>query len=500
LGIAITLIVAGCTPSQEATGGADVTPGVERDPSPSTKASGSAVDVSVGVLITPAESLDLDQYGEFTFQSASAVGLAPNALEQANQELARMSEPWIAEAVAENETQECLEGEERCGFFSLSLNWLPCDENLLCVQQVIDKVGVGMAISAPEVSAVRLDPSTGSNVTLDAFLGPESLADFLAALNETTSLVQRLNDSFFEDSPPNYDEESMPAWIPENGGIKVWYPKYEVGPGFLGIVEARFLPTSNGWASWVTQEGEEIPILEVSDGVDVPSGKQGVSPASDMVLVQVLSDLEWDLDPTWCRQVRLANGNPNWGVLDESSEAFDNPEMCVLSDSFSYVGKVNGKWRVLDYAGSDVDTCTVMREGLSAEGMPENAIEDFISEWGCLSDDEFGDIVDPSQEYEEPPAESVQQQPTVDLVEVPQIVGLFNKDAERALGRAGLGSMIQPQIGDPSIAAQTSNQCVVTSQNPVAGSQAERGSTVMAQMQCPNTGYNAPAAPQPWSG
>jgi len=455
--------------------------------------------IQPAIVIQPSESMNLSKYSEFNFESALSVGLDPEIATKADAVLANLSEPWVAEAAAENETQECLEGEAKCGFFELTLERLNCEANLLCVKNYVAKVGIGMATGSSSVKAVRIDSETGRDVSLSEFLGNEQTSNFIDALNETTELVQRANDSYFEDSPPNYSSESMPAWLPLLDGIHVWFPRYEVGPGYLGIVEVRLRSSGGGWNSWLIGESGEIAILSASNGDQSKSRKAGVTDADKFTLSRILSDIDWELDSNSCRNVELSNRNANWGILDQARDAPDNPVGCFLADSYAYVGKIEGRWRILDRSGSSVDSCSSLQEGLSGEGVPRNSIADFIEAKGCVPDEDPADDAAQGDWANESVVEQPRQ-PELNLVTVPQIVGMFNKDAERAMNSAGLQAMIMPQIGDPSIAAQTTNGCVVISQSPSAGAQVERGSRISAKMQCPNTGYQAPAPPQPYFG
>jgi len=218
----------------------------------------SPLTVEPGIVITPMKTLELDQYSEFTYQEASTVGLSPEATKVANGVLAAMTEPWVAEAVAENKTEECMEEEDKCGFFSLTLEWLPCEDGLLCVKQTVDKASIGMATGGSgSVSIVRLDPGSGADVSLDVLLGADGATDFLRALNETATLILKVNDMFYEERPPRYDLASLPAWLPESDGIRVWFPKYDVGPGALGIVEIVMRKTDDGYRGEPTPPREE---------------------------------------------------------------------------------------------------------------------------------------------------------------------------------------------------------------------------------------------------
>lgn len=340
-----------------------------------------------GVVIQPAQTLDLDQYSEFSFQEASTVGLSSSRAIVADALLTEMTSPWVMEAKAENETQECLSGESKCGYFSLTLEWLKCESNLLCVLQRVEKTGIGMATGFSSVDAIRINPVSGKDETLEMHLGENESNEFLLVLNETATEIQRTYGFYDPDNPPNYMSSSVPAWLPLADGIHVWFPKYDVAPGALGIVEARFQPSTKGWDSWVLTATAEVPVVATSSQQDKVEVEPGVTVADDFTLANILTDIEWNLDPIWCRQVSLSNRDADWGIFEASPDAYDNPELCTLSDSFSYIGKINGTWRFLNYPGSDVDYCSAITRGLSNEGAPRIAIKDFFEARDCQPDE-----------------------------------------------------------------------------------------------------------------
>lgn len=388
-------------------------------------------DVSVvppGIVIESQTRTDLSQYSEFIYDTASTVGLEPAAADSADSLLAALVDPWVKEAADENETQDCLPGETKCGYFSSTLTLLQCSDGLLCVQSNVAKAGIGMATGFANIEAVRIDPDSGRNISLREYLGDEDTSIFLSTLNESAELIQRINGFEFADESPNYSFLSIPAWLPLSDGIHVWFPKYELGPGYLGVVEVRLKQSGQGWDSWVMEESGELAILTVSDQGQTNSRKPGVTDADKATLARILSDISWDLDSIVCRKVQLSNRDSDWGILDQSPDAPDNLSGCFLADSFQYVGKINGKWRILDYPGSSVDYCSSIREGLEAEGVSSIAIKDFSKGRGCRSgveeDDQQELFVAPDEENwviePEPEPETVDSS-----VECSQVFGLY---------------------------------------------------------------------------
>lgn len=94
----------------------------------------------------------------------------------------------------------------------------------------------------------------------------------------------------------------------------------------------------------------------------------------------------------------------------------------------------------------------------------------------------------------DPPASAQEQ------VFVPQFIGLGNKTAESLAMRAGVFLTPTYTNTDPSLRAQALNLCAVVDQSPRAGSTIPRRGIVRVLLDCPLTGYDAPAPPAPWSG
>ena len=93
------------------------------------------------------------------------------------------------------------------------------------------------------------------------------------------------------------------------------------------------------------------------------------------------------------------------------------------------------------------------------------------------------------------------------LATVPNVIGLGNNDAARALQQSGLGMSRRFTNGDPSLAAQTNNGCTVVDQRPRGGSQVSSGTTITILIDCPMTnqggavgGYTGPPPPPAWTG
>lgn len=384
--------------------------------------------VPPGIVIESQTRTDLSQYSEFMYDTASTVGLEPAAAELADSLLAALVDPWVEEAAAENETQDCLAGESKCGYFSSTLDLLKCSDGLLCVKSNVDKSGIGMATGFANIEVIRIDPESGTSISLREYLGDEGTRIFLNALNKSAELIQRVNGAYFADESPNYSLLSIPSWLPLSDGIHIWFPKYELGPGYLGVVEVRLQQSDQKWESWVFEESGELAVLSVSNEGQTNSREPGVTNADRTTLARILSDISWDLDSLACRNVQLSNRDSNWGILDQSRDAPDNPAGCFLADSFQYVGKINGKWRILDYPGSSVDYCSSIREGLEAEGVSSIAIKDFSKGRECRSgveeDDQQELFVTPDEENwviePEPEPETVDSS-----VECAQVNGLY---------------------------------------------------------------------------
>lgn len=103
---------------------------------------------------------------------------------------------------------------------------------------------------------------------------------------------------------------------------------------------------------------------------------------------------------------------------------------------------------------------------------------------------------------DDPVPEGTEEPPTTaqDQVSVPRFIGLGNKTANSLAMSAGVYLVPSYTNTDPSLRAQALNLCLVVGQSPGAGSVLPRRGTVRVLLDCPLTGYDAPAPPQPWSG
>lgn len=452
----------GPEPEESARTSSSAEPSPVSEPSPTPSV--TSPDLKPAIVISPVQSVELSQYSEFTHQEASPVGLPPAAMATAQDVLSAMTVPWVEEARAANDTQECLEGEQKCGFFSLTLEWLPCEYGLLCVKQTVGKAGIGMATGEGGVSVVRIDPQTGEDTSLIDVLGAARTADFLAALNEAATLIQKSNDAYFEESPPTYDVSSVPAWLPTPDGVRVWFPRYALGPGSLGIVEILMRETSEGY------RGEPLP----------PSGEDLVSSFDGAYGFICESDTDY-LPRLMNRFADPYAVSVLQRLLADFTESGDSP---------IYAGEVSGQY--------DAETRQAVKRWQSLMAIEVD---------GLVGPRTWGTLQYQTCWHEEIPETS--QQPEggsgigdagTDVVQVPLLVGLLNKDAQRTAGLAGLGFTARALGGDPSVAAQATNGCVIVAQDPLPGAVVSRGALVQAEMLCPNTGYAAPGAPQPWTG
>lgn len=423
----------------------------------------SAIDPAI--VITPPTTMNLDQYFEFSYQEASTVGLNPEAAAIADGVLTSMTQPWVTEAVAENETQECMEGETQCGYFSLALEWMPCEADLLCVKQTLGKTGIGMATGGDFVSVVRIKPETGKDTSLDDFLGNVRASDFLSALNETATLIQKANDSYFEESPPRYDLKTLPSWLPASDGIHVWFPKYEVGPGALGIVEIVMREDEAGFRGEPTPPGEEDLITSYDTAYAF------ICESETDYLPRLTNRFA---DPYAVSALQMLLGDL---TLDRSSPI--------------YIGAVNGQY---DFKTREAVKQWQSLMNIEVDGLVGPRTWATIQYQTCWHEEEAPHSSSGSQ------GSQSNQGPGADVVQVPLLVGLMNKDAQSVASRAGLGFMARAQGGDPSIAAQVNNGCVIVAQDPAPGALVSRGATVQGLMICPSTGQNAPGVPPSWSG
>jgi hypothetical protein len=211
----------------------------------------------------------------------------------------------------------------------------------------------------------------------------------LVACSSDSSSNQSLNQLSNVGATGSSQMSTVRASLPLSDGIEnMWSPQYSVALGEQVEVDMRFeQTTSSPWNPRGVESRSRSLNLEADfqsrSSSLLGSKRPGVFTARPALLKKIVSDARSNKEPYWCQTVELSNRDPRWGIMDESNKARKNPDQCTLSDAFSFVGLVKGKWRLLEYPGSYVDNCSSFRNGLEKEGVSSRAISDFLTTFDC---------------------------------------------------------------------------------------------------------------------
>ena len=188
-----------------------------------------------GFTIEMHSRTDLQNYGQFTYMTATTKGLAPDAAARADERISGMVDAEVNHALAADDGA-CMEGEAKCGIFELTLAVLPCSGEFLCLKQDVNGAPVGSATSDQHVDVLVLDPVTGRAVDLSRFVPPEATERFLAAVNAEVADAQQQAGFYDPAYPTEVTEGDIAGWAPLADRIQIWFSRYSAGPGAMGAV------------------------------------------------------------------------------------------------------------------------------------------------------------------------------------------------------------------------------------------------------------------------
>lgn len=136
----------------------------------------------------------------------------------------------VSQWKAEDQTSECAQGEEQCGSFELNIEPVACKQ-YLCVSVVWGGAHVGAATGDEGQSTAVINITTGRAVDLEDVVGPSFTGPIKAAIRGW----QDSNGLARGDWPDSL--EGLAAWLPQSDGVHVFFEKYSIGPGAMGVPE-----------------------------------------------------------------------------------------------------------------------------------------------------------------------------------------------------------------------------------------------------------------------
>jgi hypothetical protein len=157
-----------------------------------------------------------------------------------------------------------------------------------------------MATSWSLIRTLVIEVSTGDAVALPEFLGSNVGSDFATLVSAEVATWQRAQglDEFFS---PGDSAPEIAAWLPGQGGVRVWFDRYEIGPGSAGSVEL-FIPLGTDGIG-----GNSPPGGAGDDTVREP----GFRTLAGAEKRRALGDLGVT-GPSRCFTVDVANSDPDW--------------------------------------------------------------------------------------------------------------------------------------------------------------------------------------------
>lgn len=187
------------------------------------------------VVVTD-HSLNVKKFKEFTYQTGQVVGLPAIAAKYASIAIASMVGKPVAFAKKANKGS-CLGKQKQCGYFVQTLTQDPCVDGFICVRQQWGLLAVGANSGQDVVNTLALGAQTGTAVGLATFVPAAQQKQFLASLNAAVTAQLKkeglAKDPFWK---PNLKMKDVTAWLPEPDGMHVWFDKYAVAPGYMGVV------------------------------------------------------------------------------------------------------------------------------------------------------------------------------------------------------------------------------------------------------------------------
>ena len=178
---------------------------------------------------------DLPRYTEFRYQTGRMSGVprpAAAAMDAAvNGSVAATVKVLAAQPAA------CTPASKPCGAVVITLRQPRCLPSLVCVAQQNWNLPPGANDSEAWMTTFAFDARTGRRLALDDVVPAarqQAAADAARASLQAQLKADGMNPSDW--SAPILPS-SLKAWLPEPDGVHVWFAKYAVAPGVMGIVE-----------------------------------------------------------------------------------------------------------------------------------------------------------------------------------------------------------------------------------------------------------------------
>ena len=176
------------------------------------------------------------RFQRFSYQDGSLAGLSADAARRATAAITATVDRGAAAAKRANR-HTCLGNAERCAYFVQTLSQRRCESGFVCVLSVSGLLASGANSGQDWADTFALDGRTGRAASLSQVVPSSQQPAFVSGVNaavESALAREGLgNDPFWK---PKIAFKDVRAWLPQSDGIHVWFDKYAVAPGYLGIV------------------------------------------------------------------------------------------------------------------------------------------------------------------------------------------------------------------------------------------------------------------------
>lgn len=210
-----------------------------------------AVVVSYRYVNQPTPSLSIAHhsltqvhgYSAFSFDSARTVNMAKASQTAADRAIARFVDIEVSQALqdepAGKSSTDCSKTSSRCGFFKQQLQEQSCSDEYFCLTQPVEWLPYRANDGHASVSTLVIDKATGNRVRLTDVVHADLQPDFLRKVRQDVATQLGSAGTRAKDTPSDISIEDITSWLPLPGGIDVWFAKFAVAPGALGVIRVH---------------------------------------------------------------------------------------------------------------------------------------------------------------------------------------------------------------------------------------------------------------------
>jgi hypothetical protein len=206
---------------------------------PSTTAFGAslaALGTVCATLNVTSHKQSVPRFQHFSFQDGNLTGLSPDGSQRATATMTAVVNRG-ATAAKRATRYTCLGSAKRCAYYVQTLSQRRCESGFVCVLSTSGLLASGANSGQDWADTFVFDGRTGQPVLLSQVVSASQQTAFVNGVNASVKAALARegmgNDPFWK---PRVAFKDVRAWLPQPDGIHVWFDKYAVAPGYLGIV------------------------------------------------------------------------------------------------------------------------------------------------------------------------------------------------------------------------------------------------------------------------